>query len=161
MADPELLRHVPIFSTLSEEQLASIAKLCHERSFAEDEWCFETGDPARSMYVLRQGRVALVFPLSHFWEEGGHVTIEMIEPGDVFGWSAVVPPYELTLSARCVGPCTTWTLPRDELLHLFEREPQIGYQVLSQLTQVIADRLRMTQRKLVLELGTALLVDGR
>jgi CRP-like cAMP-binding protein len=135
----ERLRQVQVFSDLADEDLQQIAALGQERKMADGDWCFEAGAPATD----------------RFWDSEGYLTIEMIEPNHIFGWSALVPPHEMTLSARCVGPCTVLQLPGDGLLALFECDPEMGYRVMTNLARVIGSRLRVTRQKLILELGTS------
>jgi CRP-like cAMP-binding protein len=151
----ERLRQVQVFSDLADEDLQQIAALGQERKMADGDWCFEAGAPATDLFVLLKGRVMLSFDLSRFWDSEGYLTIEMIEPNHIFGWSALVPPHEMTLSARCVGPCTVLQLPGDGLLALFECDPEMGYRVMTNLARVIGSRLRVTRQKLILELGTS------
>jgi CRP-like cAMP-binding protein len=154
MATIDMLRQVDIFAGLSEEDLRQIAALGQERTLADGEWCFEAGAPAPNLFVLLHGRVQLSFDLSRFWDSDGYLIIETIEPHHVLGWSALVPPHEMTLSARCVGPCTALTLPGDGLLALFECDREMGYRVMANLATLIGGRLRVTRQKLILEMGT-------
>ncbi len=154
MVAMEKLRQVGVFSGLSDEDLQQIAALGQERTLADGEWCFDAGAPAPDLFVLLRGRVQLSFDLSRFWDSEGYLIIETIEPNQVFGWSALVPPHEMTLAARCAGPCTILTLPADGLLALFARDFEMGYRVMSNLAKLIGGRLRVTRQKLILEMGT-------
>lgn len=156
MINAAMLRQVKLFSTLSEPELAQVAALGKERTFAQGEWCFRQGESADNLYVLRQGRVGLVFHLPP-QEADRHITIETVEPNEIFGWSALVPPHQVTLSARCLQPCTAYVLPRDALYALFEKHERIGCHVMQKLAEVIGDRLRHVQQQLVLELSSAIL----
>jgi CRP-like cAMP-binding protein len=161
MISSEALRKVDIFSDLDEEDLRQIAALGQERALADGAWCFHGGSPASELYVLLQGRVQLSFDLSRFWDSDGYLTIETIEPNHVFGWSALVPPHEMTLAARCVGPSTVVALPREGLLALFECDREMGYQVMAGLSRLIGGRLRVTRQKLILAMGTTAHLQGR
>jgi CRP/FNR family cyclic AMP-dependent transcriptional regulator len=161
MASPEVLHQVDIFSELAEEDLRQIAALGRERSLVDGAWVFEAGSPAAELYVLLQGRVQLSFDLSRFWDSDGYLIIENIEPNHIFGWSALVPPHEMTLSARCVGPCNVLALPREGLQALFECDREMGYRVMKNLSQLVGNRLRVTRQKLILEMGTTAHLQGR
>jgi CRP/FNR family cyclic AMP-dependent transcriptional regulator len=146
MVTIDRLRQVDIFGDLSEEDLRQIAALGQERTLADGDWCFEAGALAPNLFVLLQGRVQLSFDLSRFWDSDGYLIIESIEPNHIFGWSALVPPHEMTLSARCVGPCAVLTLPGDGLLALFECDKEMGYRVMRNLAKLVGGRLRVTRQ---------------
>ena len=161
MISPDALRQVDLFADLAEKDLRQIAALGQERSLADGAWCFQAGTPAPELYILLQGRVQLSFDLSRFWDSDGYLLIETIEPHHVFGWSALVPPHEMTLDARCVGTCTILALPREGLLALFQQDWEIGYRVMVDLSRLIGERLRVTRQKLILEMGTTAHLQGR
>jgi len=56
---------------------------------------FREGEPSDFLGVVLAGRIALRMRVP----ERGLVTILTVEPGDVVGWSAVVPPYRATSTA--------------------------------------------------------------
>jgi CRP-like cAMP-binding protein len=58
------------------------------------------GTPAPFLAVIERGRVALRLRVP----ERGRVTIVTIEPGELLGWSAVVPPYRVTADAVATEP---------------------------------------------------------
>lgn len=161
MTSAETLRQVDIFSGLHEQHLQQIAALSQKQSLPDGAWCFAAGAPATQLFILLQGRVQLSFDLSRFWDSEGYLIIETVEPNQVFGWSALVPPHEMTLSARCVGPCTVLTLPGEGLLALLEQDREMGYLVMRNLAKLIGSRLRVTRQKLILEMGTTAHLRGR
>jgi CRP/FNR family cyclic AMP-dependent transcriptional regulator len=60
------------------------------------------GDPTDHCAIVLEGRVALRMRVP----ERGMVTILTVEPGDIVGWSAVVPPYRATSSAITLASTT-------------------------------------------------------
>ena len=70
-------------------------------------------------------------------------TLATIEPQGVFGWSALVPPFTITLSSYCGEQGATILRFSGKLLvGVFEREPRIGYICMRNLSRVIANRFR-------------------
>ena len=61
---------------------------------------FREGDPSDRLGVVVSGRVAL----RTLVPERGDVTILTVEPGDIYGWSAIVPPYRATSTAIAIEP---------------------------------------------------------
>ena len=58
------------------------------------------GDDTHPFGIVASGRVALRLLVP----ERGATTILTVEPGDVLGWSALVPPYRATSTAVAVEP---------------------------------------------------------
>ena len=58
------------------------------------------GEVAEEFAILLGGRIAL----RTLVPERGMVTILTIEPGDVWGWSAIVPPYRATSTVVAIEP---------------------------------------------------------
>jgi CRP-like cAMP-binding protein len=73
-------------------RLAELARAYHAEPGQE---LFREGDQSELFGVVIRGRIAL----RTLVPERGPITILTIEPGDVFGWSTVVPPYRSTSSA--------------------------------------------------------------
>jgi hypothetical protein len=64
--------------------------------------------------------------------------------GEIFGWSALVPPHRLTASARCQGKADVITINGKELLELLEKGGRSGYVVMKNLSALISSRLALT-----------------
>ena len=64
------------------------------------------------------GRVAL----RTLVPERGMVTILTVEPGDVVGWSAVVPPHRATSTGIAIEPVTLLELPGERLRQLLRAD---------------------------------------
>jgi CRP/FNR family cyclic AMP-dependent transcriptional regulator len=78
-------------------RLAELARAYHAEPGQE---LFREGDQSELFGVVIRGRIAL----RTLVPERGPITILTIEPGDVFGWSTVVPPYRSTSSATAIEP---------------------------------------------------------
>jgi CRP/FNR family transcriptional regulator, cyclic AMP receptor protein len=74
---------------------ATLAGLGEMRVVPADEVLMREGEPSDFLGVVLSGRVALRLRVP----ERGPVTILTVEPGDVVGWSALVPPYRATSTA--------------------------------------------------------------
>ena len=69
--------------------LAGLAEL---RQIPTGHVLFREGDPSDFVGVVLDGRIALRMRVP----ERGPLTILTVEPGDVVGWSALVPPFKAT-----------------------------------------------------------------
>jgi CRP/FNR family transcriptional regulator, cyclic AMP receptor protein len=113
---------------------------------------FDLGTPAEHLYLVQRGRINLTLPM----EVGGQhrdVLVEERQPGQMLGWSALVPPHRFTLKAVAPLESTVVTIPRAELLQLFAWRPEIGYQVMRNVSAVIGQRLQVLQAMWLREMG--------
>ena len=69
--DKDLLRHIPLFATLSEDQLDELAGMLTCQKFNAEQPIFWVGDEGSDFYVIQFGHVTVSFPD----EAGGEVTL--------------------------------------------------------------------------------------
>jgi CRP-like cAMP-binding protein len=90
---------------------------------------FRAGDSAVSMYIVREGRVAIV-------ADGR--TLEHIGPGGVFGEMALLDSAPRAADAVAVTDCALLPVNRSQLLDLVKVDPEFGVSLLKALGQRLA-----------------------
>lgn len=148
----EILKRAEIFLGLDDSRLRKIARLpsCCRQSYKRGDIIFREGDVAADLYILEEGEVNLVMkvpPGSPY--PTGQAIVDRVTKGDIFGWSAVVAPYLLTLSACCTKDTKVLALKGEELRKLLDKEPRLGYEIMKGLVRVIGSRLRDTRQLFV------------
>ena len=143
MISIEILKSFSLFGGLSEAELAEIAKLCRERTYDDGSVIFTIGGSATDIYLLKTGKVNIQIEFK-IYEYEIIATVYTVGKGEIFGWSALVPPHRLTASARCEGKADVITIDGKELLDLLEKEKLIGYLVMKNLSGLISSRLAST-----------------
>ena len=165
MVEPNQLSGFSIFADMPSEIIAAIARNATLKSYKTGVVLFEEGDMATELYGLLEGEVALsvlfrdrVLKAEVRHEEYVHKRVEIIEkemvfepvaPGEIFAWSALIAPHQLTSTATCTEPIQLIALPVDALEAIFERAPQAGAVFMKRLAEVIAQRLRHRTDKLI------------
>lgn len=112
------------------------------------------GELAEDFGVVLSGRVALRTRVP----ERGMVTILTVEPGDIVGWSAVVPPYRATSTAITLVPTEIALFEGSRLRTELEGRPELAAQVYPLLLRAVSRRLEATRLQL-LDLFTQRWVD--
>ena len=154
MISPEVLRRYPFFSRLSMDQITVLAKLATEKTVDTDHFFFREDEESSNFFLLLEGAVAIVFELPE--REVEHkisdqftrklqtrdVVVSTVGPGDVFGWSGLIPPHKATAGAKAVTPCRVVSFNCIELLKEFEEDCAFGYLMTQKAAQVISERLR-------------------
>ena len=95
--------HSDSCSALSEERLAALEMIEHTTNFPAGAIIFMEGQPARGVYVVRQGRVKLLTTNS----EGRTLILKIARPGEALGLNSVITgkPYDVT--AEILQPTET------------------------------------------------------
>jgi CRP/FNR family transcriptional regulator len=82
---------------------------------------FHQGDPANSVYVVRQGRLKL----SLVSRRGRCVVFRFAVAGDLLGFSAVLNQIDHEFLAQTLEPCVLVSVPRSEFLELLQESHEV------------------------------------
>ena len=130
-----ILKEIELFEGVDFEVLNEIADICSENSYSKDTVLFEKDEQAKCLYILLEGTVYLVI------KNGGSITYNLSEPGDVFGWSSMLENGKYTASGICATDLKVVKIERDKLNRIFQNRPEVGFKVLQRLAGVISRRL--------------------
>lgn len=103
------------------------------------------GEPMRSLGIVLTGRVALRLRVP----ERGPTTILTVEPGDVVGWSAVVPPHRASDTAVALLPTELLLIDGAALRAELSADPELAAPVYLSLLEALARRLTGTRLQLL------------
>jgi CRP/FNR family cyclic AMP-dependent transcriptional regulator len=134
-----------LFKGMSEAQLDAIARIAKKCSVEVGKEVFKEGEEAENLFILREGAVELTTTV----EKGFELPIALLRtPGDIFGASALVPPFKYNLSARCAEGSTLLTIGQTDLLGLMKEDHALERAVLMNLAAHFLDRLKETRDEL-------------
>lgn len=137
-AERELLGQARFFRGLSAAQLDRVAALGRARAHAKDTRIYMIGDPVDDFYVLAEGMVRFTLGFGKRDTSAG----DIMRPGDVFGWAALVEGYSRRIAtAYCLTQCTVVALNGTELQSLMESDHSLGYAVMKQLAVLLTSEL--------------------
>jgi CRP-like cAMP-binding protein len=150
MISPELLRRFPFFAPFSENQLKEIALISAQDSAEKGTVLFEQDQPANTLFLLVDGGVDL------YYTAGGEslprttkeFSVGEINPGEIFGISALVEPCILSAAARLSQTASFVRIDAAELRKLLDADPSMGYAAMQQVTKVLYERLEYTRVQL-------------
>jgi len=158
MAIIDTLKSSELFEGLEIRLLEKVSPLCRGGSYKEGDTIFKEGEEAAELYILTDGRVALEMDVRPVPERPAIPTaVEVVSKGEAFGWSALVEPHIYTLSARCMAHCTVLAIKADMLRRTIADDPNLGYELMKRIAQLIALRLSHTRLRLTSGLGLVLL----
>ena len=129
-----LLKRVPIFSSLSEQEFAFLTSHLVQRKYGAGELIFGEGDPCAGIYVVQSGNVR-IFKSS----AGGREQVLSIDgPGSSIAELPVFDGGNYPASAQTVSDSTLFFFSRQDFQALCLLHPQVALKVL----RVIGGRLR-------------------
>lgn len=143
MISPELLRRFPYFAGLNDNQLKELAMVAEEVIFEKDTVIFEECDEATHLFFLLSGSVDLYYRS----EEEFHpktrkeFIVGEINPGEIFGISALFEPYNLNATARVSQECKAIKFDAKSLRLCMENDLNLGYRLLLQTSKALMERL--------------------
>ena len=113
--------------------------------FGPRERVFREGDPAEGCWLIQDGCVALDLTVPG----RGRVVVQTLGPGDVLGWSWLIPPYEWHFGAITTRDTSAVKLDTGQLRRLADEDPHFGYALALTLFQACAQRLQATRARLL------------
>ena len=76
----------------------------------------------------------------------GQIVLELgIRAGDVLGWSWLFSPYTWHFDARTIEPTSAIFLYGSRMRQICEEQPEIGYDLMKRISEVVIKRLQGTR----------------
>lgn len=142
-ANPELtevLKRVPVFANLAQEDLERVVEVTVTRRFDAGEVVFHERDEGDTCYVIRDGHARAV--RSH--PDGRSITFAEFGPGDIFGELAMFDAERRSATVEILEPTEVVAIPGADMRRLMGEQPTIAVK----LVAALAERLRTTNERL-------------
>ena len=123
-----------------QDPWTSLKQQAQHRTFRKREVLRQVGDPADELYLLEQGRIRLYSNSP----SGRNLTLSIVEPGDIFGETALFPDQRWVSHAQALSDGALYAVPRRQLEMLLAHDPTLILQVMENLGQ----RLQAVERRL-------------
>jgi CRP/FNR family cyclic AMP-dependent transcriptional regulator len=134
------LKRCPLFERLSPAEGQRLEARALARTFAKREIIYFPDDPGQTVLLLARGRVKIktVTP------DGRETIFAFIEAGEVFGELALIDVEPRREFAEAAEDSLVLALPREEVLWLMERRPDVAMHV----TKLLGFRRRRIENRL-------------
>jgi len=139
----ERLQAMPVFGAVSARAIDELLTPLRVRQVSAGRYFFRQGDDACSMYVLESGTVEV----RKRWQDHDY-RLRTLGPGDVFGEMALMDPSPRNASVRAETDCSAIEISPDDLLRLFEHDPEQFALIQMNLGREVCRRLRATDEQL-------------
>jgi CRP/FNR family transcriptional regulator, cyclic AMP receptor protein len=127
--NPEILRQVPLFALLDDDETAVLAGQVEVKTFGARQRIYKIGDPGGQAYVMVSGSVRL----TTIDEDHQEVVVDEPAPGEFFGFASMLEqtPHQTTAIAQEETVCLE--VDRHDISVLLERKPMAGMDMLTVL----------------------------
>jgi|SRR6516164_5853641 CRP-like cAMP-binding protein len=127
--DPEILKRIPLFALLDEEEAAVLAGQVQLKTFAPRQRIDKSGDRAEQAYAVVSGRVRV----TTVGEDQQEAIIDEPALGEFFGFASMLErtPHQTTAIALEDAICLA--VERDHIAVLLQRKPHTGMDMLTVL----------------------------
>jgi len=139
-----IARH-EFFRDFKPQHLSIFQDCVSDGRYSRDQFLLRQGQGAERFFIVRKGEVRLEL----LTPEHGSIPIQTIGPGEIVGWSWIIPPYLSTFDARAVEAVQVITFDASELRRQCERDFELGYRVLQKFSLALSTRLDAARAKLV------------
>jgi CRP/FNR family cyclic AMP-dependent transcriptional regulator len=127
--DPELLKHVPVFELLDDDELAVLAAQVEPKNYSARERIYKMGEPGAKAYVVASGKVRVTIV------DDDHQEVVVAEPvaGEFFGFASMLDqtPHETAAIALEQSLCIE--IEREDIAVLLQKKPHAGMDLLAVL----------------------------
>ena len=142
-----LLRNVPLFASLDEQQLSVLVRSIARRSIGRNVRIIGAGDPTDSLYIVISGRLKVLMGD----EQGREVILSILGPGEFFGEMGLLDDRPRSASVVSLEPCELLSISKSD----FKRSLAENFEMSLTVMRGLVKRLREADRKI----GSLALMD--
>lgn len=161
MHEEKLLKAVPIFQDLEEEELRHLLEIARRVQFPRGKVILKEGEPGEMIYIIEEGMVeiskSLVMKLGRDDYQDREKILTKLSAADhaIFGEVALFEQGCRTATIVALTDCVLLEIARPNFLRLAEENPRMGYKITRNIAQMLCSRLRKADEDMV-KLTTAL-----
>jgi uncharacterized membrane protein len=127
--NPEVLKHVPLFALLDDEEAAVLAGQVELKTFAPRQRIYKAGDSSGQAYVVVSGRVRV----STVDQDHQEVVIDEPTHGEFFGFASMLEQTQHQTDAVAIDEAVCVEVDRNDIAVLLQRKPMAGMDMLTVL----------------------------
>jgi len=124
--DPEVLKHVPLFALLDDEETAVLAGQVQVKTFAPRQRIYKIGDTGGQAYVVVSGRVRV----TTVDQEHQEVVVDEPSHGEFFGFASMLEQTPHQTEAVAIDEAVCIEVDQEDIAVLLQRKPMAGMDML-------------------------------
>lgn len=127
----DVLRKVPLFSGLEEEDLQTLASIVSRKQYGKKETLFHQGDPGEEFLILTEGSVKVELMNA----EGKELTLTILTPYQFLGELALLDDVPRSATVISMEQSHLLSINKRDFARLLESYPRMSVPMLRQLTR--------------------------
>src|SRR5712691_4923241 len=127
--NPEVLKQVPLFALLDDEETAVLAEQVELKKFAARQRIWKIGDPGGQAYVMVSGSVRV----TTVDEDHQEVVVDQPAEGEFFGFASMLEQTAHQTEAIALEETVCLEIDRQDIAVLLQRKPLAGMDMLTVL----------------------------
>src|SRR5580658_4107104 len=143
MTHSEILKAHSFTSGLTESHVAKLAEFAHEVNFREDEIILVAGQQSKHFYLLLEGSVCIEVGARSYV-----VWVQILNPGDAFGWSALLDHHDTLFQVRAREASRALCLDGERLSAALHSDSELAAEILRRTLTLVAGRVQATEARL-------------
>ena len=136
----ELLKNLPLFGDLDDEELVEIWNHVQTRSYKKGNIILFEEDPGDSLFIIKEGKVKI----TRLSEEGREVILSILGEGEFFGEMSILDGEARSANVIALADSEVFVLKREEFINILTSNPQIAITLLEEL----AGRIRKSDQQI-------------
>jgi len=134
----EVLKRSDLFRELSDEQLSVVEKICTAEVYEPGTIIHKQNSIVDKLCIIEEGLVGIILEVGPLSQR----QLQAATDFETFGWSAVVPPYQATATAKALERTKVLAFNGHDIVNLCEINCKVGCVVYREIARVVADRLQ-------------------
>jgi CRP/FNR family transcriptional regulator, cyclic AMP receptor protein len=131
----ELLAHIPLFESLTPEDLEALSRRLEQTDFAVGDVIFSQGDEGSSLFIIEDGAVEI-----SYGEGRGRVVLATLFTGQYFGELSLFDGAPRSATATAAKRSRLIRLDREDLVDFVNKNPSAALRIIGEMSE----RLRQT-----------------
>ncbi len=140
MDERELLRSVPLFSELTEQDTVGLARLATRRRYPKETVVFFENEEGDFFFTIISGRIKVTI----LGDDGREIILSILGPGDFFGEMALLDNEPRSATAIAVEDTELLSLHRTDFQNTIGDNPAISHA----LIKILTARLRRANQQI-------------
>lgn len=134
------LKRIRLCDEMTPAEVQDMERITRLQEVKKRQQLYLSGDPSRNVYLLEHGRIKL----TNIGAGGKVVTVEVLEPGEVFGELEALEGVPRETTAEALDDAMLCVIHGKDFVNYLSTHPNIGMK----LTRLIGLRLRRAQSRI-------------
>ena len=140
---PVMLRNIPLFSNLDDDELSVLAGQVELKDFPPRQRIFRMGDPAEHAYIVVSGSVRVVTTD----EDQQEILLHHPGAGEFFGLASMLEQTPHQAEATAVEDTTCIEVDRNDLMVMFQKKPHSVLDIMAFLGRQLHDAHQIARNR--------------